>query len=167
MGTIVDITDDFKADFLLAVTEFFDYRSTPCVLNYPPIVTPCSSCGTNYYDNGTEFNSLSDCSACGGVGNFTTVNSETINLVIYADPAEWKKLGLSKVMDVRIPDGSILVRGKIADLIKMRQCENINIDTVMAGLQGGAYELYGEPVDKNRLLRGNFFWAFLARAEVP
>lgn len=167
MGTLVDISDDFRADFLQAVTDFFDYRSTPCSVNYPPIVTPCSSCNTNYYDNGTEFNSLADCAACGGVGNFTTVNSEVVNLVIYADPGSWKKLGIDKIMDVRVPDGTVLIRGKIADLVKIRQCENITVDTTLANLQGGSYELYGEPVDKNRLLRGNFFWAFITRAEVP
>ena len=165
MGTIINITDATRSNFLQAVTEFFDYRSTPSTLSYPPITVPCPSCSENYNDDGTTFNSFSDCSACGGIGNYVSISTDVINMVVYTSPAQWKKLNISNLMDLRVPAGSVLIRGKIADLIKLRQAEKVVFNTDMTNIQGGTYKLYGEPIDENRLNRGNFFWAFLARDE--
>lgn len=166
MGTFVEITNQFKADFLQAVTEFFDYQAIQCTLVYPPIVEACSACTSNYHEDGTEFNSLADCIACGGSGNKSTSVTGHIPMVLFWSPDQWKKLGIANLMDLRVPAGSVLAQGKMADLVKLRQAETILLNTPISSYQGGVFRVFGEPVDRNQVLHGNFFWVFLTRDEV-
>ena len=166
MGTFVEISNEFKADFVQAVTEFFDYQAIQCTLNYPPIIETCAACTSNYHEDGTEFNSLADCVVCGGVGNHSTSVTGEIPLVIFWSPSQWKKLSIGSLMDLGVPAGSVLAQGKMADLPKLRQAESILLNSPIRSYQGGVFRIFGEPVDQNQLLHGNFFWVFLTRDEV-
>lgn len=126
-----------------------DHFSRLCTLYYPPIKEACANCTTQwmggvsknvFQHGGPAPVSSSDCSYCAGNGYREKEVTETVRLRIYWNKKDWIKTG-----NIVVADGTAQIIGKITDLPKIRQCNEIHIVSEQRELEIRA-KLISQPV---------------------
>lgn len=170
MGSIFELPKHFVDDGLLALTDAFDAISKPCTLILPPVYKDCVNCSSAYgssfltsrYTHGgpMPFSEGAACPMCNGSGQHAESEELTINLVIHYKPKEFAKYLPENFV---IPEGSVVVKGKIADLKNMLASRKIVLQNTMENYINYAYEMSGEPFDMNSLIQNKFWYALFKR----
>jgi hypothetical protein len=100
------------------------------------------------------------CPMCNGQGRRATENYDDITMTINWTPSVHKMIS----DNIRIPMGYVIeTRGYIADLPKIKSCEDIMILDGVQEYGKYKFKLEGEPVDAFQYVKGKFFNARLKR----
>lgn len=143
-------------------TDMFDTFNKPCKLYYPPLITPCSAClslaGNDYQGNvgvyGNNLGNFNNCSYCGGNGQIEQEMTETINLICDWTPKNFQNL----FQNVNINSASLITKGKMADIIKVKKCIYMIINAKLDSLINNKYKLSGENQDQYCIIQDGWFF---------
>lgn len=141
----------------------------PCLLVYPPKISPCANCEpspianrpSNIYRHGgpVPFPMGAICPACGGQGTFAEEVSETV----YLKTSIIKKPFSNIPVQVNLPDGLLSVKGFLIDAPKLQQADFIIHNTALENYQTRKYKLYGEIDSPSNIVQNRYFTAILIR----
>lgn len=145
----------------------------PCKLIYPPIFVACSNCQPTLAGGATITGSVYStggpisipgsklCSVCNGSQTMAQEVSEVIQLHVITKPASFYKI--ADLQNIRLPDGTIQVKGWYSDFGRLKRATQIIVDMDMEQLGPLRYRLYGEPTDMYSVIQGRYMVAFLER----
>jgi hypothetical protein len=126
------------------------------------VYDPIGKKSSNRYLNGgpLPFPNASVCPMCSGSGKRASEQTEIIQLAIEWNPSQWIKLG---DQNIRLPDGTILTKGYINLIPKVKKAIEMIAAIDIEGLNQYRYKLYGEPVDRYSIFKYHYFEAYWER----
>lgn len=170
MGRVFDFDSSIKQRMQDALDDLHDLKCKQCRLIYPPRWLACGNCvydpigkkSSNRYLNGgpLPFPNASVCPMCSGSGKRASEQTEIIQLAIEWNPSQWIKLG---DQNIRLPDGTILTKGYINLIPKVKKAIEMIAAIDIEGLNQYRYKLYGEPVDRYSIFKYHYFEAYWER----
>ena len=171
MPTFLILPSGLRQDFVAAVTDIIEVAGRSCRLFYPSIMIDCPDCtapvggySSNYFENGTTFNSLAECASCGGSHTIEKEASyEDVTMLVRWNPQKWWKSPITDQMQLNTNYGFVLTRGFLTDLPKIRKANYMVLNSPITDYEGGRFVLDGEPVDENNYGAGNFLSAIWRR----
>lgn len=167
MGILFDISEDIRQIAADAITDLIDQLGKDCDLIYPPIYVSCPNCifdsignkSSNYWRDGgpLPFPDGSMCPYCNGVGQHAQEVTKTIKVLVNSVPKEFMK---NLPLNLQVPDGMIMTKGKMEDLADVLQSRKMVVQTNLSNILKLTYELRGEPIDTNNIAQGRFWSAY-------
>lgn len=161
---VVDTTEKALNDLIL-------YLGKDCKVVYPPKITPCSNCvrdtignkSKNIYLHGgpLPFPNNTICPVCGGSGSTSAEEtSEIVHLIVTWNPKKYMNI---KLDNIRLNDGVIQIKGKIADMPKIQRMSYLIPHIAIDAYGHYRFRLSGEPISPGNIVQGKFFTALLDR----
>jgi hypothetical protein len=146
----------------------FDTFKKTCRIYYPPIIITCTSCLTtainNYQGNvsvaGGTLNSLGLCDYCGGTGKIEREVYDDVDLLCNWTPQKFKEL----FPNLNVPDNSLITKAKVADVLKIRRCTYMVIQTPIESIINSKYKLAGEGSDQYCIIQNEWFFQIWSSA---
>jgi len=162
---IFDIYHDVMNNVFLSHDGF----SSICTVFYPPVREACVNCNTNHfggqssnvYQHGgpAPFNNIA-CVACGGNGYREREVTDTLRLRIYWSKKDWIT-NVNMVDNIVIPEADAQIIGKISDMPKILQAQNIKPVSQNKSIDQ-RYVLQGEPF-LHGFGKSHYFVAYIKR----
>jgi len=162
MGVLFTLTPEIKAITQQALDDLITELAKDCVLLYPPIMEACTSSGYHQLSGGFVPPGFSRCQFCDGSGFREVQTTETIQMTVVASPAHfYRKLP----RNIDIPDGLIQTKCYAADVVKIKQAREMQLQPELDALLRPRYKLVGEPIDVSSIIPGRYFIAMWERIQ--
>jgi len=171
MGQIFSLDPKVTQTMEFALNDLILYLGKDCKIFYPPKITLCTNCvrdtignkSKNIYLHGgpMPFPQNTICPMCGGTGSSKEdAVFEIIHVIVHWNTKKYMNV---KLDNVRLAQGTIKIKGHIADLPKIQRMDyfvpHVDIDAY------GHYKfrLAAEPISQGNIVQGKFFTALLDR----
>lgn len=168
---IIELDSDMMADAEEAFTDLLstNVAGKNCRLYMTPKMINCVNCipdpiggkSSNRWLTGGPYEFHTGlCPLCNGAGKKAQEITEDIVMTIDLSPQAYKFFS----NDIRLPAGSIVTRGLIVDMPKVKRCMQMRILSNVPSVDRYTYSLSGEPIDPFQFVKGKFFGALWIRA---
>lgn len=161
MGVLFTLTPAIKSIAQQAFDDLLTEVGRDCLLIYPGIMIPCDCTGATWHTGGpASINGI--CPLCNGSNLREEITTETIRMGVVNDPARfWNKLPRT----VQIAAGTIQTKCYAADVIKIRQAKEMQVNPSVDNLTRNRYILISEPEDVSSIIQNRYWIAMWGRVQ--
>lgn len=153
MGVLFTLTPAIKSITQQALDDLITELGRDCLLIYPGIMKPCSCSGNTWHTGGSvPISAL--CLLCNGSGLREEITTEIIKMSVVNDPIKfWRKLP----RNIQVPDGIIQTKCYAADVIKIRQAREMQVNPSVDNLTRNRYKIMSEPEDVSSIIQNRYY----------